>query len=105
MGYKEIIIAMISSGLLSTIVTQVIAAINKRKESKSGANQAMRLVLKDRLRRLCVHYIEQQWIYADELDDLLAMHKCYHDSLKGNGYLDTLIDKVKALPIHGIGQH
>lgn len=102
---SEIIIAIISSGLLSTIVTQIITAINKRKEQKSGVNQAMRLVLKDRLRQLCEQYITQQWIYSDELDDIIAMHKCYHDQLNGNGYLDVLMDKVKALPVHGVGRH
>lgn len=102
---NAIIVAIVGSGLLSTIVTQVFSAINRRKEAASGVNEAMRLVLKDRLRFLAIHYIEQGWIYDDELADILDMHRCYHDKLKGNGYLDTLMAKVKNLPVRGVGHH
>ena len=43
--------------------------------------------------------IKQSWIYEDELDDLITMHRVYHDGLGGNGYLDTLLGKVKALEV------
>ena len=103
MDAQTIILALIGSGILSTIINQIFAIINKRQDAKSGLTHGVRLVLKDRLRFLCVRYIEQGWIYEDELEDLLAMHSCYHDTLKGNGYLDELMSRVKGLPIKGIG--
>lgn len=103
MDVTAIIVAIIGSGLLSTIVNRIFSAIDKRQEQKSGVTHGIRLVLKDRLRFLCVRYIEQGWIYEDELEDLASMHQCYHDTLKGNGYLDDLMKRVKALDIKGVG--
>lgn len=98
-----IIMAIIGSGVLSTLISQICSLMQKRAERKSGANEGLRLILKDKIRILCVHYIEQGWIYEDELEDLMAMHSCYHDKLKGNGYLDVLMEKTKALEIRGVG--
>lgn len=100
----EIIVAIIGSGALSTVVAQVLAYLNQRRERKSGQSAAIRLVLKDRLRYLCGHYINQGWIYEDELEDIIRMHRCYHDTLSGNGYLDELMKRVKALDIRGMGK-
>lgn len=99
-----IVVAVISSGLLSTIITAVIGQYNRAVDAKNGHTEALRLIIKDRLRYLCIHYIEQDWIYEDELEDVLAMHKIYHDTLKGNGYLDVMIDKVKHLAVRGVGR-
>ena len=93
--------AVLGSGVLSTTITQIISHVDKKKEKKNGMNQGVRLILKDRLRFLCVHYIEQGWIYCDELEDIMAMHAVYHTDLGGNGYLDALMAKVKSLPVKG----
>lgn len=100
---ETIIIAILGSGLLSTIINQLCSFYQRKAEQKTGVNSALRLILKDRLRFLCVHYIQQGWIYEDELEDIITMHKCYHDDLKGNGYLDTLMSKVKSLEVRGVG--
>lgn len=100
---ETIIIAILGSGLLSTIITQACNLYQRQADQKNGTNSALRLILKDRLRFLCVHYIQQGWIYEDELEDIITMHKCYHDDLKGNGYLDTLMGKVKGLEVRGVG--
>lgn len=100
---RDIIIAIIGSGLLSTLINQICGLIQRRAEEKTGTSSALRLILKDRLRFLCMHYIQQGWIYEDELEDIITMHKCYHDDLKGNGYLDTLMGKVKSLEVRGAG--
>lgn len=96
-----IIVAILGSGALSTLISQVCTYLTKREDKKSGVAEGMRLILKDRLRFLCAHYIAQGWIYADELEDLIVMHDCYHSKLNGNGYLDTLMSKVKALEVRG----
>ena len=103
MDATQIIVAVLGSGLLSTIINRVFGYLDKQAEAKSGVTHGIRLVLKDRLRFLCARYIEQGWIYEDELEDLVAMHLCYHDALNGNGYLDELMNRVKALPIKGVG--
>lgn len=99
----QIIIAVISSGLLTTIINRIFNYLDKRAELKSGVTHGVRLILKDRLRFLCTRYIEQGWIYEDELEDLISMHSCYHDTLKGNGYLDELMTRVKHLQMKGVG--
>lgn len=38
-------------------------------------------------------------ITAEDLEDITRKHELYHGPLKGNGYLDTLMDKLRALPV------
>ena len=95
----EIIAAVIASGLLTTIINRIFDYWDKR----SGTQNGVRVILKDRIRFLCARYIEQGWIYEDELEDLVKMHDCYHKSLKGNGYLDSLMNRVENLEIRGMG--
>lgn len=99
MDWTTVAVAIISSGVLNTALTYLISLRDKRK----GIQEASRLLMKDRLRFLCVHYIQQGWIYEDELEDLVAMHACYHDDLKGNGFLDSQMERVKNLELRGIG--
>lgn len=98
-----VIIAIIGSGALNTIVINILSEREKKRDRKNGIQQALRLLMKDRLRFLCIHYISQGWIYEDELEDIIAMHNCYHDGLKGNGFLDKLMEKVLNLEVRGIG--
>jgi len=99
MDATAIIVAVLGSGLLSTIINRLFDWWDK----KNGTQNGVRLILKDRLRFLCARYIEQGWIYEDELEDLVMMHNCYQKSLKGNGYLDSLMARVQSLEIRGIG--
>ena len=99
MDAQTIIVAIIGSGLLSTIINRIFDYFDK----KNGTQNGIRIILKDRIRFLCTHYIEQGWIYEDELEDLVTMHSCYQKSLKGNGYLDSLMNRVQSLDIRGIG--
>lgn len=99
MDKTAIIVAIIGSGLLSTVVNRIFDWWDKR----NGLQNGIRVILKDRLRFLCTRYLEQGWIYEDELEDLVKMHDCYHHSLKGNGYLESLMSRVQNLPIKGVG--
>lgn len=98
-----IVLAIVGSGAFSTLVSAIVNDRAKKRESASGEQAALRLLMKDRLRFLCVHYIQQGWIYEDELEDLIEMHAVYHDQLKGNGYLDTLMAKIEAMEVRGVG--
>ena len=55
--------------------------------------------LGDRIKHLCLKYIEQGFIWAEDFADLKRMHGVYHTTLEGNGFYDDLMDKVKELPI------
>lgn len=95
-----------SAALVSGLIQLLLWGLNRKaaKEDKSndGDNQvknALRVLLYDRVKYLGRCYIEQGFIIADDLEDIVAMHKCYHDDLDGNGFLDTLMAQVKALPI------
>ena len=103
MDATTIIVAVLGSGLLNTLLNYFITQREKNKESESGVQEAARLIMKDRLRFLCVHYIQQGWIYEDELDDITSMHQCYHNDLKGNGFLDKQMERVNNLEVRGIG--
>lgn len=60
---------------------------------------AMRMLMYDRIKHMGNTYLDRGSISSEELADLLAMHKVYHEALNGNGFLDTVMDKVKALPV------
>lgn len=98
-----IIVAIIGTGVLNTVVSYSLTAYQKKKDKESGVQKASRLLMKQQLRSLCSHYIQQNWIYEDELEDLIDMHKIYHDDLNGNGFLNEMMERVKDLEIRGIG--
>lgn len=59
---------------------------------------ADRTILYDRIKHLAKAYIKRQWISVEEYEDLKRMHKVYHDDLKGNGFLDSImadVDKIE----------
>ena len=103
MKWADLLIVFLGSSAFAGLVNQICNHFAKRAERKSGMNKGIRLILKNDIRTLCIKYIEQGWIYEDELEDIIIMHECYHNDLGGNGYLDELMKRVKSLPIHGVG--
>lgn len=97
-----IIVAIIGTGVLNTIVNSIISSIAKKKDKTNSDNNSLRVIMKTVIRILCKQYVSQGWIYADELEDLIEMHDCYHNDLHGNGYLDELMNRVKNLEIRGL---
>lgn len=59
----------------------------------------VRTLMYDRIKHLANSYLKRGWITSEELEDLIAMHSVYHNELKGNGFLDSLMDRVKMLPV------
>lgn len=59
----------------------------------------VQILLYDRIKHLAKRYIADGYISADDLEDILHMHTIYHDDLNGNGYLDSMIESVRKLPI------
>lgn len=95
----EIIIAIIGSGALSAAVSAIVAAVINHAKRKHGVSAGTQVLLYDRIKFLGKHYIADGEIAAEDLEDLIEMHRVYHDELAGNGYLDTLMEQVKKLPI------
>lgn len=58
---------------------------------------ADRTILYDRIKHLAKSYIKRGWITVEEYEDLKRMHKVYHDDLKGNGFLDSIMEEVDKL--------
>lgn len=73
-----------------------IARVEKRVDALYVSN---RIQMYDRIKHLGKSYIQQQKISPEDLEDLIAMHRCYHDDLGGNGFLDEIMEQVRHLPI------
>lgn len=98
---KAIVIAIISSGALSTLISGLFNLWQTRKKKQDGVREGIKILLYDRIKHLGKAYIERGYISAEELEDLTTMHNIYHDpdGLNGNGFLDTIMHNVKSLPI------
>lgn len=51
----------------------------------------------DRIKSLGKEYIVHGEVTTEDFEDFLAMHKIYHDTLKGNGFLDDVVKDVRRL--------
>lgn len=60
---------------------------------------AVRELMYDRIKHLGKAYLDRGYISTEELEDFINMHKIYHNTLEGNGFLDEIVRQVKALPI------
>lgn len=100
---NEIIIAIIGSGTLTALITNLFNIYRDRKSHEDGIAEGVQLLLYDRIKTLAKNHISAGTISPDDLEDLSRMWTCYHDpeGLNGNGYLDSLMGAVKRLPIGG----
>lgn len=96
---KTIVIAIISSGALSTLVSGLLNLYQSRKRRHDGVRAGIKIILYDRIKHLGKSYISRGSITTDELEDLTEMHRIYHYDLDGNGFLDALMNNVQKLPI------
>ena len=94
----EIVLAILGSGALASVVSGIFSLINNRHKKETGISSGVRILLYDRIKYLCIHYIERECISTEEYEDLVNMHAVYHNDLNGNGFLDDLMDQIKNLP-------
>lgn len=94
-----ILLAIIGSGALSSLIAGIFGLIQHRKSKKDGVSKGVRQLLYDRIKHLGRCYISEGAISAEDLEDLMQMHGIYHSDLGGNGYLDSIMEQVKKLPI------
>ena len=95
----QMIIAVLGSGVLSTLITCIFSVADKKNKKKSGVASGTRILLYDKIKYLGKKHIAEKHITSEDLEDLIRMHKIYHDELDGNGYLDAIMEQVKKLPI------
>lgn len=101
---KTIIIAIISSGALSTLISGLFSIWQTRRKKADGVRDGVKMILYDRIKFLGKKYIERGYVTTEELEDLTTMHGIYHDpeGLNGNGFLDALMNNVSKLPLKGV---
>ena len=95
---QEVLIAIISSGVLVTILNFVLNLIKDWYDRKNGLRAAMRILLDDRLCHLGAKYIQQGDITQEQLKVFTKMHQAYKN-LGGNGYHKTLMKRIEELPL------
>ena len=95
----EILIAILGSGVLSTLISGLFTFLQSRRDAKNATALGVKSVLQDRIKWLGKQHIKRGCITFEDLEDLIKMHEVYHDKLKGNGYLDKVMTEVKALPV------
>lgn len=103
---EKIAIAVLGSGVLSTIINCIFTVIRENKASKKKEDKQIKdlkhgvqQLMYDRIKYLCKSHINRGHIATNDLEDLDRMHTIYHDELDGNGYLLELMEAVHELPI------
>ena len=96
---NDVVIAIIGSGALSALISGCISLMKDRKTKDDGVRAGVRMMLYDRIKFLGLKYIQHGSIDPEQLEDIIEMHKIYHTDLGGNGYLDSVMGQVKALPM------
>jgi predicted lactoylglutathione lyase len=93
--------AVISAGttLAMKFYEQKTKKAEKAEKKDDSTTAALRILLYDRIKHLGKKHIAEGCIDTDALEDLIEMHKVYHDDLDGNGFLDKIMHQVKSLPI------
>lgn len=115
MNFTELLIASGVIGIVLGFIFKILEKIfdrrtaKKDKEEKSindrlsaletGMQNLMKgqmATLHDRIKFLAIRYIEQKFVYLDDLEDLKDMHEAYQAN-GGNGFLDDLMTEVDRL--------
>ena len=110
MTTHELVAVILGGGVTAAAVSGVVQILlwrMNRKASKEDTTDktdkhvktALKLLMHDRIKYLGKCYISEKSIDSEDLRDLMEMHRCYHDDLNGNGFLDNVMVQVKALPI------
>lgn len=93
----------VAAALVSGLFQVVLQKMNRKATKEDKADDikvALRILLYAEIKTLGKQYIERGYITSEELEDIIAMHRVYHDNLHGNGFLDKLMEQVLSLPIH-----
>jgi hypothetical protein len=98
--HMEILLAIIGSSATASIVTGIFSLISAKKQKHSGTEKGIQVLLYDRIDQRGEEYVARGYVTPKELEKIIGMHNIYHNDLHGNGYLDSIMERVKKLPIH-----
>lgn len=114
---NDLLIAIVSGSVGAAVVTGIFSLIRQRRDRKAVTDDraadkdaeekneikdikiGLRMLLYADIKRAGKEYLHRGSITTEELEDLIAMHKIYHDQLDGNGFLDSLMHQVRKLHI------
>lgn len=95
---KEIIIALIGSGILSTLITVITGRIAQKGRTDKDVRHALKMLLYDQLKEEAQRLISAGEAEAEELEGWSEAFEAYK-ALGGDGFIDTLCTRVSVLPI------
>lgn len=87
-----------------TVVASVIASggfwafVSRRAERKDSRTKLLLALAHDRIVYLGMIYIEQNFVYEDEFENLNELYTTYHE-LGGNGTGTRIWEAIRAVPI------
>ena len=93
----QIILAIIGSGVLSTLISSIFTTVNNNKKHNDGVTQGVRQLLYLEIKERCHKAIKEGRISHEDYEDLKDTHIIYHGPLEGNGYLDGEMSSVDKL--------
>lgn len=91
---REIILAIIGSGAFSALISAVISAIADRRRSR----EVDQLLLLDALKHQAKDALDDGLISVRDLE-CIEVYYTQYKAYGGDGFADTLMSKVRALPI------
>lgn len=83
---ETIVIAIISSGALSTVISAIITALG----SRNGIKSKLKKIEKDSVRSQLLLLIA---VYPDEIQEILTVGEYYFATLKADWYMTSLFSK------------
>lgn len=95
----EILVAILSGSALSALISGIFTLVAAREKKDDGVEAGLRILLHMHLKEHGKKFIEQQKISSEDLEDFLKMHTVYHSTWSGDDFLDSLVAKIKKLPI------
>ena len=93
-----IIIAVISSGALSALISAIANLIGNAARKKSVQNRALSMLLLRDIQLSGAEILQQTKIDADDFKQFEESYKIYKE-LGGNGYADKVMNEVARLPL------
>lgn len=93
---NEIILAVLGSGVISTIISCVFQYINQKKSKQDQFEEGMSLLLLSSLKRDAKDLISQGEISKNDYDSFMATYNAYK-ALGGDGWADSVKDEVVSL--------
>lgn len=92
---NETVLYIIGTSAFSAIIAAIISALETRRYNRNITLHMFRMSF----RSLAEQYLSRGSITLDELKDLEDGYDLYHNKLNGNGYLKTIMSKVRDLPV------